>query len=73
MDIAEMQAGLEAQTVPRRPALCCPGTLQVGGKGSLCAAASNATLPWTVESRPLCPWDSPGKNTGVGASLVAQW
>jgi len=22
--------------------------------------------PWTVATRLLCPWDSPGKNTGVG-------
>ena len=22
--------------------------------------------PWTVAARLLCPWDSPGKNTGVG-------
>ena len=22
--------------------------------------------PWTVAARPLCPWDSPGKNTGEG-------
>ena len=22
--------------------------------------------PWTVVPRLLCPWDSPGKNTGVG-------
>ena len=26
----------------------------------------SATL-WTVPTRLLCPWDSPGKNTGVGA------
>ena len=24
------------------------------------------TTPWTVACRLLCPWDSPGKNTGVG-------
>ena len=23
--------------------------------------------PWTVAARLLCPWDSPGKNTGEGA------
>ena len=22
--------------------------------------------PWTLPARLLCPWDSPGKNTGVG-------
>ena len=28
--------------------------------------------PWTRESaRLLCPWDSPGKNTGVGCHLLS--
>ena len=30
-----------------------------------------ATL-WTVATRLLCPWDSPGKNTGVGCHAVLQ-
>ena len=28
--------------------------------------------PWTVDARLLCPWDSPGKNTGVGGQLLLQ-
>ena len=28
--------------------------------------------PWTVASRLLCPWDSPGKNTGVGCHALLQ-
>jgi len=31
-----------------------------------------ATL-WTVPTRLLCPWDSPGKNTGVGCHALLQW
>ena len=27
---------------------------------------------WTVASRLLCPWDSPGKNTGVGCHALLQ-
>ena len=23
-------------------------------------------MPWTIATRLLCPWDFPGKNTGVG-------
>ena len=30
-----------------------------------------ATL-WTVAARVLCPWDSPGKNTGVGCHFLLQ-
>ena len=30
--------------------------------------------PWTVPTRILCPWDSPGKNTGVGCyCLLQKW
>ena len=28
--------------------------------------------PWTVARRLLCPWDSPGKNTGVGFHSLLQ-
>ena len=28
--------------------------------------------PWTVPTRVLCPWDSPGKNTGVGCHALLQ-
>ena len=27
---------------------------------------------WTVAARLLCPWDSPGKNTGVGCHALLQ-
>ena len=32
----------------------------------LCAA------PWTAARRLLCPWDSPGKTTGVGCQFLLQ-
>ena len=28
--------------------------------------------PWTVAARLLCPWDSPGSNTGVGCHVLLQ-
>ena len=28
--------------------------------------------PWTVAPRLLCPWDSPGKSTGVGCHSLLQ-
>ena len=27
---------------------------------------------WTIALRLLCPWDSPGKNTGVGCHFLLQ-
>ena len=30
-------------------------------------------IPWTIALQaPLCPWDSPGKNTGVGCHFLLQ-
>ena len=28
------------------------------------------TTPWTVAARLFCPWDSPGKNIGVGSHFL---
>ena len=28
--------------------------------------------PWTIAARLLCPWDYPGKNTGVGCHALFQ-
>ena len=42
----------------------------------LCALVTQScpTLcdPWTVATRLLCPWDSPGKSTGVGCHSLLQ-
>ena len=29
-------------------------------------------IPWTVACQILCPWNSPGKNTGVGSYSLLQ-
>ena len=29
--------------------------------------------PWTAATRVLCPWDFPGKNTGVGYHFLLQF
>ena len=28
--------------------------------------------PWTVDHQALCPWDFPGKNTGIGCHFFLQ-
>ena len=42
----------------------------------VCLAAqwclSRFATPWTKPARLLCPWDSPGKNTGVGCHVLLQ-
>ena len=53
-----------------------------GQKGTLCQMGLLVGLllscvwlfatPWTVAARLLCPWDSPGKNTGVGCHFFLQ-
>ena len=34
---------------------------------------SNSWWPWIVAARLPCPWDSPGKNTGVVAMPSSRW
>ena len=37
------------------------------------SVVSDSVIPWTIESaRLLCPWNSPGKNTGVGSHSLLQ-
>ena len=33
---------------------------------------SDSVTPWTAATRLLSPWDSPGKNTGVGCHTLLQ-
>ena len=38
-----------------------------------CSVVSNSlATPWTVACQVLCPWNSPGKNTGVGCHFLLQ-
>ena len=37
-----------------------------------CSGMSDSVMPWTVAARLLCPWNSPGKNTGVGCHSLLQ-
>ena len=37
-----------------------------------CSVVSDSATPWTVAHQALCPWDSPGKNTGVGYHALLQ-
>ena len=47
-------------------------------QGRVAAAAKSLSCvplcatPWTVATRLLCPWDSPGKNTGAGYHSLLQ-
>ena len=37
-----------------------------------CSVVSDSVTLWTIATRLLCPWDSPGKNTGVGCHFLLQ-
>ena len=38
-----------------------------------CSVVSDSMIPWTVPNQaPLCPWDFPGKNTGMGCHFLLQ-
>ena len=50
-----------------------PLKLQLFGGGGLVAKSCPTTAPpWTAAARLLYPWDSPGKNTGVGCHFLLQ-
>ena len=33
---------------------------------------SDSLTPWSIATKLLCPWDSPGKNIGVGCQSLLQ-
>ena len=39
---------------------------------SLIKSCPTLATPWTAAHQALCPWDSPGKNTGVGCYFLLQ-
>ena len=39
---------------------------------SFFSRAQLLVTPWTVACRLLCPWDSPGKNTGLHCHFLFQ-
>ena len=43
-----------------------------GGGGLVAKSCLTLATPWTVTRKLLCPWDSPGKNTGVGCHALLQ-
>ena len=53
---------------------CCWFLFTVKVKAKVLVTQSCLTLcdPWTVAARLLCPWDSPGKKTGVGCHSLLQ-
>ena len=40
-----------------------------GGGGVVTKSCLTLTTLWTVARQLLCPWDSPGRNTGVGGQV----
>ena len=59
--------------LPRTPAQTSPALLLIEFVGlHACSFMSNFESPWTVARRLLCPWDSPGKHTGVGCDFLLQ-
>jgi len=44
----------------------CIYTMEYGACARWLSCVRLFAITWTVTSRLLCPWNSPGKNTGVG-------
>ena len=75
---AKMQSQLpeERNRDPRGPH--AQGWLKRHGHASTCvtcvghSVVSISVTPWTAAHQAPCPWDSPGKNTGVGSHSLLQ-
>ena len=67
---------LVTQTVKNLPEAQETRVQSLGQEDSLekgMATHSNSLRPYGQQSaRPFCPWDSPGKNTGVGCHFLLQ-
>ena len=49
----------------KRAALCLPRLPHPPGSVLVAQLCLTLCDPWTIAHKLLCPWDSPGKNTGV--------
>ena len=58
--------------LPTRSVSLCPNCLHFKCMLSHFRHVQFIVTPWTVAHRLLCPWDSPGKNTGVGCHALLQ-
>ena len=67
--LLQLHLALLPPSAPGPLSPCFPWTVQTPSRFScvrLCAS------PWTVATRLPCPWDSPGKNTGVAGHALLQ-
>ena len=59
--------------VASQEGLSSVGLFPLKTESEVTQSCPNSSLtPWTVAHRLLCPWDSPGKNTGVGCHFFLQ-
>ena len=54
------------------PGRVFPGRLKRGCRGCCLVTGSNSVTPRAAARQLLRPWDSPGKNTGVGCHFLLQ-
>ena len=53
--------------------IALPGPVPGNSACSVALVVSSSLLPYGLQpTRPLCPWDSPGKSTGVGCHALLQ-
>ena len=55
------------------PPLCSQGAVYLPSRGLMCSVVSDSLQPFGLQpTRLLCPWDFPGKNTGMGCHFLLQ-
>ena len=67
-----LQADSLPSELPGKPGVWLPGSF-IDPESVRCSVVSNSLRPHELwPSRLLCPWDFPGKNTGVGCHFLLQ-
>ena len=79
-DPPQVPKSMDAQGPPRprtlHPQIHQPRIINGVPDAVVCCVVTRSSLtlvaPWTTPARLLCPWDFPGKNTGVGCHFWLQ-
>ena len=59
-------------TVTMMLSLCVCACARARAQSLSRSVVSDSVTPWTVACQAPCPWDSPGKNAGVGCHALLQ-
>ena len=73
MDANQIYRGDHYATYPNIQSICCTAETNIMRVCSVASVVSDSLRPYGLQAtRLLCPWNSPGKNTGIGGHALLQ-